>query len=260
MTAPHHHANACLAPKALRRCALLAAAAVLATTVDAQAPRERQPDLSTVGPLVIEQTNAFRGKHGIEPVGTHARLAEAAQRYADFIAGTDRYSHDADGLGPAERAQAAGYEYCVVAENLAYVFSSTGFTTEALTLRLMDGWARSPEHRKNMLLAAATDVGVGVAQSQRTQRYYAVQLFGRPKSAATQFQVANHADTAITYDIDGEMFNLPVQVTRTHTRCTDGTLRLVAPDLVDKEALNPRNGKRYIARRDHAGQVRLRAE
>jgi hypothetical protein len=56
------------------------------------------------------------------------------------------------------------------------------------------------------------------------------------------------------------VFNLPVQVTRTHTRCTDGTLRLVAPDLVDKEALNPRNGKRYIARRDHAGQVRLRAE
>jgi uncharacterized protein YkwD len=260
MLAPPLGSSSPFAGPSIGRCALLVAAATLATAVGAQTSRERRPDLIAVAPQVIEQTNTLRSRHGIEPVVSSTPLAEAAQAFAEFMAATDRYGHEADDRKPTDRAQAQGYEPCVVAENLAYTFNSAGFTTEALALRLVEGWTRSPEHRKNMLLAAATDIGIGVAQSPRTQRYYAVQLLGRPRSAATKFEVANRAGIDIRYEIDGEVFNLPVLVTRTHTRCTDGTLRLLTSESADGVALRLRDGARYLATRDPAGQIRLQPE
>ena len=260
MTEPLHGGSAPLAGRSIGRCSLFVVAAVFATAVGAQTSPERRPDLTAVVPLVIEQTNALRSRHGIEPVVTNTRLAGAAQAFAEFMAATDRYGHEADDRKPTDRAMAQGYERCVVAENLAYAFNSTGFTTEALASRLVEGWTKSPEHRRNMLLAAVTDIGIGVAQSPRTQRYYAVQLLGRPRSAATKFEVANRAGIDLRYEVDGEVFSLPVRVTRTHTRCTDGSLRLLTSETADGAALRLRDGARYVATRDTSGQVRLQLE
>jgi uncharacterized protein YkwD len=44
----------------------------------------------------------------------------------------------------------------------------------------VEGWKRSPGHRSNLRDREAVDVGVAVAQSERTKRYYAVRVFGRP--------------------------------------------------------------------------------
>ena len=45
------------------------------------------------------------------------------------MARTGKFSHSADGSEPAARAKRFGYEYCIVAENIAYIFSSEGMAT-----------------------------------------------------------------------------------------------------------------------------------
>lgn len=260
MTELRHRPAALRLCRAVRAWALLALAAALATTSQAQDARARRTDLPMVTAQVIEQTNAFRSRYDLAPLANQTRLANSAHAYAEFMASEDQYGHEADGRTPGERLRTAGYEFCVMAENLAYVFSSAGFTTDVLASRLVAGWIRSPAHRNNMLLAAATETGVGLALSQRTQRYYAVQLFAMPRSAATLFEVVNRAGTLIRYELDDEIFELPVMVTRTHTRCTDGTLRLLDSAVADAERRPIRNGARYVATRDAAGQLRLQLE
>lgn len=258
----HRNEAACAAPlapgalPARLSCLLFAiATAALATSAGAQSPRGRLPDASIVGPQVIEQTNALRSRHGLTEVEPDANLAEAAQKFAEFMARTERYGHEADARRPADRAAAEGYEHCMVAENIAYVFSSSGFTSEQLASRLVAGWWQSPGHRENMLLAPATHIGFGVAQSEHSKRYYAVQLFARPRSASTRFEVANRTDTPVRYEVDGEAFNLAIKVTRTHTRCSDTTLRMLWPeDTEGATGVRPRNGERYVVARDRSGR------
>lgn len=143
----------------------------------------RAADLPAVERSVIEGTNRFRHSHGLEPVHRDATLERAARDFAAYLASTDRFDHDADGRTPAGRAQAKGYEYCLIAENIAYEFNTRGFTTQALADGLVNDWIESPGHRKNMLDARAIDTAVAVAQSARTGRYYAVQMFGRRRAA-----------------------------------------------------------------------------
>ena len=46
-----------------------------------------------------------------------------------------------------------------------------------------------------MLDADATETGISVARSEHTGYYYAVQMFGRPKSDAIEFQISNRSST-----------------------------------------------------------------
>ena len=143
----------------------------------------RAADLPAVERSIIEGTNRFRHSQGLEPVHRDAVLERAARDFVAYLASTDRFDHQADGRTPGGRAQAKGYEFCLVAENIAYEFNTRGFTTAALADGLVDGWIKSPGHRKNMLDARAVDTGVAVAQSAKTGRYYAVQMFGRRRAA-----------------------------------------------------------------------------
>jgi len=139
------------------------------------------PDMAQVEGLVVEGTNHFRLDHGLGPVVPERRLATAAREFAAYMAQADRLDHAADGRQPWGRAKAQGYEYCLVAENIAYQFDSRGFATAQLAQELVAGWERSPGHRKNMLEREAVDTAVAVARSPRSGRYYAVQMFGQPR-------------------------------------------------------------------------------
>ena len=165
-------------------CALLASAAAVAP-----APR---PNLAEVSRLLIAKTNEFRAVEGAGRTEPDAKLAEAAQRFASYMARTDRYGHDADGRQPVDRAQEQGYDYCLVAENIAFAMDSRGFTTQGLAEHVLRGWKDSPGHRRNMLDARATDIGIALAHSTASDRYYAVQMFGRPrgKRSATAHRVS----------------------------------------------------------------------
>ena len=139
------------------------------------------PDFVGVATLVVEGTNRFRRDNGLAPLAPERRLVHAAWEFASYMAQTDRLDHAADGRQPWGRARAQGYDYCLVAENIAYQYDSRGFATVQLARELVSGWERSPGHRKNMLQRDAVDTAVAVARSAKTGRYYAVQMFGRPR-------------------------------------------------------------------------------
>src|SRR5262249_1237480 len=145
------------------------------------------------------------------------------------MAKTGKYGHTADDSRPADRVGKHGYEYCIVLENIAYQFRSTGFTTAMLASAFVDGWTKSAGHRKNMLDPDVTETGVAVAASADTGYWYAVQIFGRPKAQAIEFAVKNRADVEVEYQVGTESFTLPAHYTRTHQYCRPPAVTFLPP-------------------------------
>lgn len=183
-------------------------------------------DAAQAARRVIEGTNAFRATQGLARLESERALEAAAQRFARYMAKTGKYGHGADGRRPPERAQAAGYEYCIVSENIAYQYRSSGFASAAaLGEVLVEGWKHSPGHRKNMLEPAVTETGVGIARDAGG-RYFAVQLFGRPKRAAVSFSLVNRSGERVEYRVGGKGYALAPRTTRTHTICRRAELEI----------------------------------
>src|SRR5262245_49796324 len=109
---------------------------------------EKKPDLAAATAYIVEKTNELRGKEGRPRVSVDPKLTQTARDFADYMARTGRYGHTADGSRPADRVAKHRYEYCIVAENIAYAFDSAGFTSEELGKKFVDGWKESPGHRK----------------------------------------------------------------------------------------------------------------
>jgi uncharacterized protein YkwD len=204
------------------------------------------PDLAKVAELIAQKTNEFRKKEGRQPVKPNEKLVATAQYFSGYMARTTEYGHTADGKRPSQRVKDRGYDYCIVAENIAYVYDSRGFATEQLAEKLFEGWKHSPEHRKNMLDPDVTETAVAVAHSDKNGYYYADQLFGRPKSMAIKFEVENKSGEAVSYAIGSRTFDLPPRVIRTHTRCRPGEVKFTWPGEDKPSAtLNPKSGDRY---------------
>ena len=168
-----------------RVAALFACLAPLSCALPWPADAQRHPDLSRVEAIVLEGTNEFRRTEHLDSVQPNSRLDEAAREFAAFMARTGKFDHDADGRQPHERALAHGYRYCFIAENLSYQYNTADFRTDVLAQRLVDGWKNSPSHRRNMLRDGVTETAVAVArvEGKGMTRYYAVQLFARPRPA-----------------------------------------------------------------------------
>lgn len=210
-----------------------------------------QVDAAKTAELIVTKTNAFREAQELSPVATSEELNATAQGFAQFMARTDRYGHRADGNRPSQRAANHGYEYCLVAENIAYQFSSAGFETAELAVKFVEGWKDSPEHREAMLEPAVRETGVSVARSDKTGHWYAVQMFGRPKSAAIEFRIANESETEVSYTIRSKTFRLPAGYVRVHTRCRKSPVQFELPQ-ADGEAqtqVEPQAGDRYTIER-----------
>jgi uncharacterized protein YkwD len=215
------------------------------------------PDLATAAELVIDLTNEFRAQERLAKLAPNAQLNEAARAFADFMARTGKYGHAADGSQPAERAKRHGYDACIVAENIAYLYSSTGFTTQALAQGFTQGWMDSPSHRKNMLDADVTESAVAIAQARESGHYYAVQLFGRQGSEAVRFEITNRSTALVQYRLRERAFSLPPRHTRTHRECRRASVTF---QLQVEESVQPQNGERYAIVPDSAGRLALRRE
>ncbi|HMO27065.1 MAG TPA: CAP domain-containing protein, partial [Tepidisphaeraceae bacterium] len=210
---------------------LLAAVPVHGQDDDAQRRRDlradedaARADVQAVAQQIVERTNAFREQQEQSTLQVNDRLTSAAQSFAEFMARTHEYSHTADGRQPAERATAARYEHAIIAENIAFHFSSRGFETDALAKQMTQGWIDSPGHRKNMLDPDVTEIGVGVARSENGV-YYGVQLFGRPKSMQITIRITNRSERLLKYTIDDETFEIDSLIERRHVRARPGVLK-----------------------------------
>jgi uncharacterized protein YkwD len=192
---------------------------------------------------VTALTNEFRKDNGLPPLEPETRLSEAARYFAGHLASTGRLDHDADGTTPPERVKKRGYSYCMVAENLASEFSPAGFAADRLASNLVQGWRDSPTHRENMLLPDITQIGVGLARSQKDGEYFAVQVFARPLSQMLKFRVTNRSNATVRYDFRKRTVTLGPRQGRMHESCAAGDLRLDTGG--QNLVMRPRDGGRY---------------
>ena len=235
------------------RCAALVLAAALPVLAAPQ-----RADIGTVESLVIEGTNEFRASENLSRLGRNAKLDKAARSFAEHLANGGAFAHDSGGTTPEIRVFQAGYQACVVAENLARHYSSAGFSTKELVQQLVQGWKDSPGHRKNMLERDAIDTGLAVVYRAHNgiEDYYAVQLLGRKESDTVHFQVLNRADFNVNYRVSGKQFTLTPNYGRDHGRCSKPDVQFEGKARGRFEAANgecfviPGNGE---VRREPAG-------
>lgn len=147
------------------------------TAPAAEAPRQLPAslDLEAARAYVLELVNGDRARHGQEPVVRDAAAERAAQAHADDMAGFGYTAHwGRDGSVPEERYTRAGGEH-FVRENAACFFDGeerpldpdARFSSAALEqLEAAFTEERPPHdgHRRNILDARHTGVGVGIAQ------------------------------------------------------------------------------------------------
>lgn len=233
----------------------LAGAAFLALAA-AQVRAAAGPDLPAVERLVVEGTNEFRREQGLEALASSASLQRAARYFADYMARTDRYGHQADGAQPADRATRHGYEWCQVSENISYQYTSATFATAELAARYVEGWKRSPGHRKNMVDRGDVHMAVAVAHSRDTGRYYAVQMFARPRALSIKFHVTNRTRERVDYRLGERAYSLDPRTTRIHQQCASEELTLGAAAKARGTA-HPKDGDRVEVVRE-SGEFALR--
>ena len=190
----------------------------------------------------------------------NAELQAAAHEFARYMARTGKVSHTADGRQPAERAAEQGYDYCIVSENIAYHFRSGGYASAAaLAGELVEGWKHSPEHRKNMVDSAVTQTGTGVARDE-AGRYFAVQMFGRPKSASIRFEVENRSGETIEYRAGERRLSLDPRVSRTHAVCRPLEVVIQRPGESGPFRARPVDGARYTVTAEGVRAYRARSD
>ena len=81
-----------------------------------------------------------------------------------------------------------------------------------------------------MLEPDATETGVAVARNPESGYFFAVQMFGRPKSLAIEFRIANRSGETVRYRVDDQTFDLPPRYTRTHQTCRTSEVTFLPPN------------------------------
>jgi len=161
--------------------------AIAGTTLYAREYDESRGQASTVGHLVsrmydpqylgrkaVDNTNVFRAQQKMPPLRWHQPIADIAAEHARQMArGEMPFSHQ----GFDDRVRRYPIPHMSAAENLAY---NSGVSDSAGVA--VDGWIKSPGHRKN-LLGQFDLCGVGVAQSS-TGQFFFTQLFCRSAGGA----------------------------------------------------------------------------
>jgi Cysteine-rich secretory protein family len=212
------------------------------------------PDLPQTEVAIIEMTNVFRAENRLAPVKTNATLAQTAKAFADYLAKTGKFAHEADGRKPHDRTAAAGYTHCIVAENLALNQDSRGFETRGLARQAIDGWKASPPHRAAMLNPDVTEIGVGIAKAaDAAPKYLSVQVFGRPGSLQVTFTIENRVGAPIAYRFDGKQHPVQANGGIQHTVCKSSQV------VIDGVAapLTPANGGVYRIQKNSAGKIEI---
>ena len=169
------------------------------TRAEPRAARQAAPRSSRTGGAVSSSPDVERGVHaatnrarqreGAGALGLDRALSAVARRHSADMARRDFFDHHApDGSDATARAARAGLTcrvqvgrrtYSGYAENLAQVWTYSRWTTrrtsagtqrtyewrslDGVVSETVDGWMRSPGHRRNLLLAHATREGIGVS-------------------------------------------------------------------------------------------------
>jgi uncharacterized protein YkwD len=136
-------------------------------------------DPARVRAAMLAEVNGVRRKAGAPPLRSNPLLDKAAQKHAEDMLARGYFAHESPGGGTVrERAKEAGYDWREIGENIAEGQRSVD--------EVMDGWMKSPGHRRNLLDPSFADIGIGVATGKGKDGEYRVlwvQSFGTPAAA-----------------------------------------------------------------------------
>jgi uncharacterized protein YkwD len=125
---------------------------VLCAALLAAAPLFAQ-NVENMGAAAAAQLNDIRMRNGLATLSVSAGLAQAASAHARDMQINGFFSHTgSDGTGIGDRARAAGYGFCFIAENI-----SKGPPN---LVQVIDGWMGSTGHRRNILSEGAREFAV----------------------------------------------------------------------------------------------------
>jgi uncharacterized protein YkwD len=129
---------------------------------------------------VLELVNAQRREHGLLELQPSDALADAARLHARDMAQDDYVEHDSFDRSQGQLTKACEWSKRVLgfvpeerrlAENIA-----AGASTPQ---EVVDGWMRSPVHRRNVLGTALTELGVGYWPGGSAGFYWVADFGGR---------------------------------------------------------------------------------
>jgi uncharacterized protein YkwD len=112
-------------------------------------------------PALALDLNSFRAEHKLPPLTYSATLAGAAYGHAHDMARRNHLDHN----GFAARAKYSGG---TAAENVSW-----GCEDQDCAIRQ---WARSPGHRKSMLMKGVSAYGIASATAENGRKYWVMEL------------------------------------------------------------------------------------
>ncbi|HVS40011.1 MAG TPA: CAP domain-containing protein, partial [Gemmataceae bacterium] len=121
---------------------------------------------------LLDLTNAERAKEKLPPLTANPLLFQAARAHSANMAKKGEMKHVLDGKGVEQRLDDVHYDFRKCGENI-------GWSDGASLAEIMKGWMDSKAHRDHILEPAFTDIGIGVARSDKGEYYY-TQVFGVP--------------------------------------------------------------------------------
>jgi uncharacterized protein YkwD len=111
-------------------------------------------------PAAASMISGYRANNGLAAVSVDPELMKLADAQARAMAAHDKMDHNVI-RDFGERLKIAGYKSTVAAENIG-----AGYHTLA---EAFSGWRDSPPHRKNMLLAGASRIGIAAAYAPNSK-------------------------------------------------------------------------------------------
>jgi uncharacterized protein YkwD len=121
-------------------------------------PTIAPPAVSAFAAAVIGLTNQERVANGCAPLTPNPTLMGTALAHSADMAEHHFFAHtSSSGQTPAQRIQAAGYNWVVVAENIAAGYA----TPESVNATWFDETPPNDPHRANILDCRLRDIGVG---------------------------------------------------------------------------------------------------
>lgn len=112
---------------------------------------------------ILAEVNSFRAvgyqcgnrqMPAVAPLSWSAELASAALLHAQDMADNSHFSHKGtNGSTSAQRAEASGYDWITIGENIAYGHPDIS--------GVVQGWMDSKDHCKNIMNPAFKDMGAG---------------------------------------------------------------------------------------------------
>jgi len=129
------------------------------------------PQTLSLEEQVVRLCNAERAKHGLKPLTMNWQAARVARYKSDDMRDQSYFSHTSPTYGsPFDMLKQFNVPYASAGENIA-----KGQTTAQA---VVTAWMNSEGHRKNILNANFTEIGVGYSAGGGTT--YWTQIFLRP--------------------------------------------------------------------------------